>query len=206
MARGQQDPVDEELEELDQGLKRLRVEYDQFFLGILKRPPEVLQGRMQKIIVKYSNQNLRKTHQKFRFNQMNSKFQIYRQQWGRTLRQIESGTYRGHRFKAKLHEREREAARKASSAEADATPLSLGLPAPAAAAAKKGPIDQLYDALVAARKRAGESGPDPDRAKLGDLVKKQTDALRAKHPGAKVRFRVAVDGNRAKLVASVVKD
>jgi hypothetical protein len=34
MARGQQDPVDEELDELDQGLKRLRVEYDQFFLGI----------------------------------------------------------------------------------------------------------------------------------------------------------------------------
>ena len=92
MARGQQDPVDEELEELDQGLKRLRVEYDQFFLGILKRPPMVLQGRVQKIIVKYANQNLRKTHQKFRFNQLNSKFQVYRQQWGRTIRQIEAGT------------------------------------------------------------------------------------------------------------------
>jgi hypothetical protein len=37
-------------------------------------------------------------------------------------------------------------------------------------------------------------------------VKKQTAALRAKHPGAKVRFRVAVDGKRAKLVASIVKD
>jgi hypothetical protein len=67
-------------------------------------------------------------------------------------------------------------------------------------------MDQLYDALLAARKRAGESGPDPDRAKLSELVKKQTAALRAKHPGAKVRFRVAVDGKRAKLVASIVKD
>jgi len=199
MARGQQDPVDEELEELDQGLKRLRVEYDQYFLGILKRPPEVLQGRMQKIIVKYSNQILRKTHQKFRFNQLNSKFQIYRQQWGRTLRQIESGTYRGHRFKAKLHERERQM----KQADADATPMSVAAPPPAG---KPGPIDQLYDALLAARRRAGESGPEPDRAKLSEIVKKQTAALRAKHPGAKVRFRVAVDGNRAKLVASVVKD
>ena len=196
MARGQQDPVDEELDELDQGLKRLRVEYDQFFLGILKRPPEVLQGRMQKIIVKYANQILRKTHQKFRFNQLNSKFQIYRQQWGRTLRQIESGTYRGHRFKAKLHERERGLRPEAETPGAEASePL-----------AKASPMDQLYDALVAARKRAGESGPDPDRAKLGELVRKQTAALRAKHPGAKVRLRVAVDGKRAKLVASVVKD
>lgn len=198
MARGQQDPVDEELEELDQGLKRLRVEYDQFFLGILKRPPNVLQGRMQKLIVKYSNQILRKTHQKFRFNQLNSKFQIYRQQWGRTIRQIESGTYRGHRFKANLHERERGLA-----SAADAPPSAVAEPAPPA---KAGPMDQLYDALVAARRRAGESGPDPDRAKVTELIRKQTAALHAKHPGAKVRFRVAVDGKRAKLVASVRKD
>lgn len=199
MALGQQDPVDEELDELDQGLKRLRVEYDQFFLGILRRPPSVLQGRMQKIIVKYSNQVLRKTHQKFRFNQLNSKFQIYRQQWGNTLRQIESGTYRGHRFKANLHERERA---RTKSVDAPAAPPEAESPKPA----KPSSIDQLYDALVAARKRAGESGPDPDRAKLADLVRKQTAALREKHPGAKVRFRVAVDGARAKLVASIVKD
>lgn len=199
MARGQQDPVDEELDELDQGVKRLRVEYDQFFLGILKRPPTTLQGRVQKIIVKYANQNLRKTHQKFRFNQLNSKFQVYRQQWGRTIRQIEAGTYKGHRFKAALHERERTVATKPG------TPLpeSVDTPAPTTKAA---PMDQLYDALLAARKRAGESGPDPDRAKVSDLVRKQTAALRAKHPGAKVRFRVAVDGKRAKLVASIVKD
>jgi hypothetical protein len=198
MARGQQDPVDEELEELDQGLKRLRVEYDQFFLGILKRPPNVLQGRMQKVIVKYANQVLQKTHQKFRFNQLNSKFQIYRQQWGRTIRQIESGTYRGHRFKANLHDRER-----GLIPDADASPPAAAEPAPPV---KVGAMDQLYDALLAARRRAGESGPDPDRAKLGELVRKQTAALRAKHPGAKVRFRVAVDGKRAKLVASIVKD
>ena len=198
MARGQQDPVDEELEELDQGLKRLRVEYDQFFLGILKRPPNVLQGRMQKIIVKFSNQILRKTHQKFRFNQLNSKFQIYRQQWGRTIRQIESGTYKGHRFKANLHERER-----VSRAKREALLPEADTPAPSA---KAGPMDQLYDALLAARRRAGESGPDPDRTKVGELVRKQTAALRAKHPGAKVRFRVAVDGKRAKLVATIVKD
>jgi len=202
MRRGQQDPVDEELDELDQGLKRLRVEYDQFFLGILKRPPDVLQGRMQKIIVKYANENLRKTHQKFRFNQLNSKYQIYRQQWGRTMRQIESGTYRGHRFKAKLHEQER-----GLTADPDGTLTAVKPPSGKPdKPGKRGPMDQLYDALVAARKRAGESGPDPDRAKLSELVKKQTAALRAKHPGAKVRFRVAVDGKRAKLVASVVKD
>jgi hypothetical protein len=195
MARGQQDEIDEELDELDQNLKRLRVEYDQFFLGILKRPPEVLQGRVQKVIIKYANQTLRKTHHKFRFNQLNSKFQIHRQQWGRTLRQIEQGTYKGHLFRAKLHERERGIS--------DATPSPAKAPEPSA---RPGAIDKLFDALVAARKRAGDSGPAPDRAKLSEIVKRQTAALKEKHPGARVKFRVAIEGNKAKLVASVVKD
>ncbi|MFI5314263.1 MAG: MXAN_5187 C-terminal domain-containing protein [Myxococcota bacterium] len=195
MGRGQQDEIDEELDELDQGLKRLRVEYDQYFLGILKRPPEVLQGRIQKVIIKYANQTLRKTHHKFRFNSLNSKFQVYRQQWGRTLRQIEQGTYKGHLFRAKLHERERGIS--------DETPNPLKPAAPPTA--PPGAIDKLFDALVAARKRAGDSGPAPDRAKLSEIVKKQTAALKQKHPGAKVKFRVAIEGNKAKLVASVVK-
>ena len=203
MRRGQQDPVDEELADLDQSIKRLRVEYDQFFLGILKRPPSVLQGRVQKVIVKYSNETLRKTHQKFRFNQLNSKYQIYRQQWGRTIRQIEAGTYKGHRFKANLHERERALAAQQQADAPTPRPETTDTPAPVT---KTGPMDQLYTALLAARRKAGESGPAPDRAKVSELVKKQTAALRAKHPGAKVRFRVAVDGNRAKLVASIVKD
>ena len=67
-------------------------------------------------------------------------------------------------------------------------------------------MDKLFDAFVAARKRAGDAGPAPDRAKLSEIVKKQTAALKQKHPGAKVKFRVAIEGKKAKLVASVVKD
>src|SRR4030095_760727 len=181
--RGQKDEVDDELDELDQNLKRLRVEYDQYFIGILKRPPEMLQGRVQKIIVKYANEVLRKTHQKFRFNSLNSKYQIHRQQWGRTMRAIENGTYKGHLFKAKLHERARGVL--------DETPNPFKPDAPPQAA---GPMDKLFDAFVAARKRAGDSGPAPARAKLSEIVKKQTAALKQKHPGAKVKFRVAIEG------------
>ncbi len=195
--RGQQDEIDEELDELDHNLKRLRVEYDQFFLGILKRPPEVLQGRVQKVIVKYANTKLKKTHHKFRFNQLNSKFQIHRQQWGRTLRQIDQGTYKGHLFRARLHERERGVS--------DETPRPSSVQSPPAPTARPGAIDKLFDALVAARRKAGDSGPAPDRAKLSEIVKKQTAALKTKHPGAKVKFRVAIEGNKAKLVASIVK-
>ena len=195
--RGQRDEVDDELDDLDQNLKRLRIEYDQHFLGILKRPPEMLQARVQKVIVKYANETLKRTHQKFRFNQLNAKYQIFRQQWGRTMRQIDDGTYKGHLFKARLHERARGLS--------DETPNPF-MRAPAEKPKASGPMDKLFAAFVAARKRVGDSGPAPVRAKLSEIVKKQTAALKAKHPGAKVKFRVAIEGKKAKLVASVVKD
>jgi hypothetical protein len=150
MGRGQKDEVDEELDELDNGLKRLRVEYDQYFLGILKRAPEVLQGRIQKVIVKFSNEQLRKTHQKFRFNQLNSKFQIHRQQWGRTMRESRTARTRATCSKAKLHE--------ARPRRLDANAQSVQARCSAEAA---GPMEKLFHAFVAARKRAGDAGPAP---------------------------------------------
>ena len=82
MRRGKSDEVDEQLNELDQNIKRLRIEYDQYFMGTMKRPPQVLQGKVQKTVAFLSNKMPRNTAQKFRFNQLNSNYQMYRQQLG----------------------------------------------------------------------------------------------------------------------------
>jgi hypothetical protein len=181
--------VDEALDELDQNIKRLRIEYDQHFAGVLKRPPSLLQGRVQKVIQEFSAQPPRSTRQKFRFNQLNSRYQVFRQQWGRTLRQIEDGAYRPHRFRAVLHEQE---------PGAPAAP-----PAKDAAQSGKG-IDALYGALLRAKEKLGD-GSAPDRAKLEEMVRRQTAEIRAKHGDAKIRFKVVTENGRAKVKATVSK-
>jgi len=178
--------VDEALDELDQDLKRLRIEYDQHFAGVLKRPPSLLQGRVQKVIQHFSGQPPRSTRQKFRFNQLNSRYQVFRQQWGRTLRQIEDGVYRPHRFRAILHEHEAEA------------------PPAAPAPKSRNALDALYGALLRAKEKLGD-GNAPDRAKLEDLVRRQTAEIRAKHGDAKIRFKVVTENGRAKVKATVSK-
>ena len=107
MRRARSDEVDEQLNELEHNIKRLRIEFDKYFVGTMKRPPQVLQGKVNKTVAYFSNKMPRNTAQKFRFNQLNSRYQMYRQHWGRVMRQIEAGTYKSDRFKAALHDRDR---------------------------------------------------------------------------------------------------
>jgi hypothetical protein len=186
-----QEEIDEVLDELDQDIKRLRIEYEQHFAGTLRRPPMLTQGRVQKVILQFSATPPRSTRQKFRFNQLNSRYQVFRQQWGRTLRQIEEGTYKPHRFRVRMHEDE------------EAQPPAPAVP-PAEAKAQKG-IDALYGALLRAKQQVGDSSA-PDRAKLEELVRRQTAELRAKHGDARIRFKVVTENGRAKVKATVSKN
>jgi hypothetical protein len=183
--------IDEALDELDQNIKRLRIEYEQHFVGTLKRPPSMLQGQVQKVIQTFSAQPPRSTRQKFRFNQLNSRYQVFRQQWGRTLRQIEEGTYKPHRFRVKQHEKE--------------TPIERSAAAPEPAARAPGGLDALYGALLRAHEKLGEGRAAPDRARLEEMVRRQTAEIRARHGDAKIRFKVVTENGRAKVMATVSK-
>jgi len=195
MARLRSENVDQEdidlaLDELDQNIKRLRIEYEQHFAGTLRRPPSMLQGQVQKVVQRFSAEPPRSTRQKFRFNQLNSRYQVFRQQWGRTQRQMDEGTYKPHRFKARLHEQERVVEKPSAAAETSSRPSSG--------------IDALYGALVRAREKLGDKAA-PDRAKLAELVRRQTAEIRAQHGDARIKFRVVTENGRAKVRATVTK-
>jgi hypothetical protein len=120
-----------------------------------------------------------------------ARFQAHRALWGRTLREIEAGTYRGHNFRADLHEMERaEVGGQADGPRATRTSRSSS-------------IDKLYAALDSARKKTGESTGSLDRSRLEEIVREQTQRLKQKNPDAKVRFKVVIEGNKAKLKATV---
>ena len=181
--------VEEELKDLEINLNRLRVAYEQHFIGVLKREPSDLRAKVQKVITRIVNQPPRNSGQKFRFNQLNAKFQVYRQLWGRIMREIEAGTYRPRQFRAKLQ----------AQPTAEAGSGAREAPGPV----KDAGLQELHSALAAARKKTGESARDLTPEKLAHIVRQQTRALRKKHGKGKVRFRVVIEDNRAKLKATM---
>ncbi len=188
--------IEELLAELDHLLTRLRMEYEQYFAGAARREPQALRGKAQKLITRFVNEPPRNSGQKFRFNTLNSRFQIYRQLWGRTLREIEAGSYKPHRFRADMNERSANAA-------AEPEGVTTPTPRPVPGRARSG-LEKLHGALLAARRKTGEALAGLDQEKLARVVAQQTAALRKQHGAdAKVTFKVSIEGGKAKLKASV---
>lgn len=108
MAKLEEPVVDHEamINDLDHQLSRLRVLYEQHFLGIEKRPPLIPLKQVVRLIRELETANFRNTSLKFRMRSLVQKFYSYRSYWNRTLREIENGTYKRHRQKLerKVHD------------------------------------------------------------------------------------------------------
>src|SRR3954469_17800358 len=93
--------VAEVLKELENKIERLKVLYEQYFMGIEKMEPQVARKEVTRAMLTLQQQYIRNTALRFKFNTMLQKWQIYITYWNRTLREIENGTYIRHLQKAK---------------------------------------------------------------------------------------------------------
>jgi hypothetical protein len=145
--------VDRECVAAEEEIAALRMSYEQYFLGMERRPPTAQHDALKKQIVRLKSSFIRQTALKFRVQSIHNKFLTYERLWVRTLQEIENGTYQRDIFKARLHAQERAAKAKAeskekaesaqaglaeaaSSLEAALAKAAPGAKAPAAAAAK----------------------------------------------------------------------
>ena len=92
--------IEELLDHCDTTLDRVKVLYEQFFLGIQKQPPSHLHTDVERKLRELQQIQIRNTALRYRFVTIQQKFGSYNNYWRRTLRQIESGTY--HRNLAKI--------------------------------------------------------------------------------------------------------
>ncbi|MBI5588195.1 MAG: hypothetical protein HY889_07510 [Deltaproteobacteria bacterium] len=83
----------EDIDLLDSKIARLKVEYEQYFMKVLKREPVKLRDEIEKTILFYSNKNLTNTSYKFKYNSVVAKYNSYKQYWSRVLREIDEGTF-----------------------------------------------------------------------------------------------------------------
>jgi hypothetical protein len=93
--------IAEVLKELELKMDRLKVLYEQYFMGIEKMEPQVARKEVQRTMLQLQQQYIRNTAMRFKFNTMLQRWQLYITYWNRTLREIENGTYVRHLQKAK---------------------------------------------------------------------------------------------------------
>ena len=83
--------LEEELKNMEEGLRRLKIEYHIFFNGNRKQPPEDLRLRMEKLGKQLSERGDMTPAQRFRYTTLLTRYYTYRNLWRRIMQEREKG-------------------------------------------------------------------------------------------------------------------
>jgi hypothetical protein len=209
--------IDEELGQLERDIRQLKIEYDQYFGGGRKRPPTEISWRIELVIKRYGERGGDlKFAQRFRYNNLTQTYAKYKDIFRKRLQQKEEGRSQRH-FGAAAKAIEEERARNSAQA---AEPLSPALvDADTDAPAQSEPVtfrvvctdpereadkvEQLYQAFLRAKEKAGEETAKLTPAGFKEFVRKKTKDLQEKQKCRSVEYVVELVSGQVKLKALV---
>jgi hypothetical protein len=195
---------DEELDKLEEGIRILKTKYDQFFLGILKFPPSFERKQIETAIFEIGRQKMRDNTRRFRYNQLLTRYNQFREMWGRKMREREEGPLDFRRRQAALNEPvppppppEAERPRVTSNGADPYVKMTPGTNGEA--------IRRLYDQIEREHLKMGKI-PNVSIEQLTKMVEQQTQIVRAKYHVSTVAFRVETVDGKVKLKAKPLQE
>ncbi len=179
---------DEDLDNLDDWLRRLKVEYEVFFNGHRKKPPDDLKLRVEKLIKRLAEVQDMSYAERFRYNTLITRFYVFRDKWRRTLAARERS--------GELADEVPAAAKLAPST---TLPISVSIEDPEAEELK---VRQLYEALLGAGKKRAKAPAIISYPQFVHYIAKKTPSIKKECGCAKVQFTIALEEDAIRFVAS----
>jgi len=195
---------DEELDKLEEDIRRLKSKYDQFFSGIQKVPPSQERRNLEVYLHELGKLKMRDNGRRFRFNQLLTRFNQFRELWGRKMREREEGP---------VDFRRRQVALSGPVEPVEAAPP----PTPRVTSTASDPyvrmapgsngeqLKQLYDEIRHEHLKQGKQ-PNLTYEQLSVMVQKQTELVRSRYQVNTVAFRVETVDGKVKLKAKPIQD
>ena len=179
--------VDEELTQLEESLRRLKIEFDIYFNSGSQRPPNDTQWRVESLIKKFSDSTKLTFAQRFRYNAIAQRYAVFNDLWRQRVKAREEGPRM--------------------------TAAGLRQMAPKSAAfrvewrdpiAEADKVDKLFAALVEAKKQCGESLDNLPADAFKKFVLQKTAQLKRDFKCDQVQYVVEVEEGQVKLKAKAV--
>jgi hypothetical protein len=217
--------VAQEVDSVEAALHALRGQYEQYFLGLEKRPPVKAHEQFKKRLAALKTVPSRNSALAFRIQSLQASTATYERLWTRTMQEMEDGTYRRDLYKARRRRKSvpegaaspkqpigKDAEAKQAAQKAEGAPTPSGSPTgsePQIHIAGMAPPDPLaearlrsvYRAYVEAKRRCNE---DTTRLSFDAVVaslKRQVPELLERHNARDVEYRVFVKDGKAILRA-----
>ena len=193
--------VDEDMGQIERDIRQLKIEYDQYFGGGRKRPPSEIEWRIDQMMKRYAERGGElKFAQRFRFNNLSQTYAKYKDIFRKKLQQKEEGKVQRH-FGAAAKAIEAERARK-QEAEAAAGGAAFRITC-SEPDQEKDKVEQLYNAFLEAKQKAGEQTGKLTQSSFNEFVRKKTKDLRKQKNCNEVEYVVEVVDGQVKLKALV---
>ena len=197
---------DDELDKLEEDIRKLKNKYDQFFAGIQKFPPAHERRLVEVYIHELGKLKIRENARRFRYSQLLTRFNQLRELWGRKMREREEGPLDFRRRSALLNAPSEPPPPKPAHDHEPRVTSSKADPYVRVAAGTNGEeIQRLYGDIEKEHLRLGKL-PNITFEQLKAMVQKQTDFVREKYHVAVVAFRVDVVDGKVKLKAKPIQE
>jgi hypothetical protein len=194
---------DDELDKLEEDIRKLKNKYDQFFAGIQKFPPMHERRLLEVYIYELGKQKMRDNTRRFRYSQLLTRYNQLRELWGRKMREREEGPLDFRRRSALLNE--------------PIEPVTSPPPPSRVTSPKRDPyvmvapgtngeeIQRLYGDIEKEHLKLGRL-PNITIEQLKSMIQKQSDLVREKYHVDVVAFRVDVVDGKVKLKAKPIQE
>jgi hypothetical protein len=238
LAKGADTPesIEGRIGELERKLDRLRALYESFFMGVERAPPNVARREMNRLTLEMQQEPITNASLRFRFQTLMQRWVLLTAYWNRTMREIESGTYRRDLARAQRHLADKgralteqeaiaigiPAGRAKAFAErqqklqagrdqrAGRPPVPAPAPVPAATAAIPGvadpELDKVYRLYMDAHRKTNDPRPPLTLDKIRERLRLQIPKVLADKNCRRVTLDVAVEDGKVRLKAWPVKE
>jgi hypothetical protein len=186
--------MEADLHDLGVQIDRLKVLYEQYFLGLEKMPPVVARREVEKLLDAFGKQNIGNTGMRFRYLGLVRRWKTYAERWDKILREIDNGTYARHVARAR---------RRSLGEQVEPSPAPVaGADVPGM---NDGELRSLHKTYVEALRSVGDQREVRFEAMLASL-KKQVPGILEKNRAAEVTFTVQVKDGKVVMHASARRD
>jgi hypothetical protein len=211
--------TEEELDLLEQQLRRLKIEYEMFFNNPAKRPPADVEWKVLSLLRKFSDSPRLSFSQRFKYNSMAQRYAIQSDLWRKKMRIREEGYRRpqdallsvqGVRVPEERESKHHTAYGLSHHGQTAGAGTPGDGPGPgndqpfsvqcSGAAAEREQVESLYKALTEAKQKSGEK-VSGNFDSFAAFVKKKTSELRKQHGCDTVVYSVETQGGQVKLKA-----
>ena len=186
--------LEEDLSLLEASIRQLQIEWDKFFGGVERKPPTDLKARVEAMVRRHANAEIRNNAERFRYQNLTARYNTMNELWQKRLRALEEGRPLG------LH------GVRVPPPPAGFTPPSPRRPAEYRVRQPESEPDvvrALFDQYQQARSQSGEGAVKFES--FQKVIAQQASRILSEKGGLAVEFRVETKDGKVSLKAKAVK-